>query len=51
MRYLTSRLSATAWETIEYGILKDGIITFKSITKIFSLLNSSYGDINKKGTA
>lgn len=51
MRYLAGRLSATAWDTIEYGILKDGTVAFESVDEIFSLLNSSYGDIDEKGTA
>lgn len=51
MRYLVGRLSATAWDTIEYGILKDGTVIFESVDEIFSLLNSSYGDIDEAGTA
>ena len=51
MRYLVGRLSATAWDTIEYGILKDGTVVFESVEEIFSLLNSSYGDIDENGTA
>jgi hypothetical protein len=51
MRYLTGRLSGTAWDTIEYGILQDGTITFESVDEIFSLLNSSYGDIDERSTA
>jgi hypothetical protein len=51
MRYVAGRLSATAWDTIEHGILQDGTITFESVDEIFSLLNSSYGDIDGKSTA
>ena len=51
MRYVVGRLSGTAWDTIEYGILQDGTITFESIDEIFSLLNSSYGDIDETSTA
>jgi hypothetical protein len=50
MRYLVGRLSSTAWDTIEYGILKDGTVAFESVDEIFSLLNSSYGDIDEKST-
>ena len=51
MRYLVGRLSGTAWDTIEYGILQDGTVTFDSVDDIFSLLNSSYGDIDEEGSA
>jgi hypothetical protein len=51
MRYVAGRLSAIAWDTIEYGILQDGTVAFESVDEIFSLLNSSYGDIDEKGTA
>jgi hypothetical protein len=51
MRYVTGRLSSTAWDTIEYGIQQNGTITFESVDEIFSLLNSSYGDIDEKSTA
>ena len=51
MRYVVGRLLAIAWDTIEYSILQDGTVAFKSVDKIFSLLNSSYGDIDEKGTA
>ena len=51
MRYLVSKLKSTAWDAIEYGILEDGTVSFESVDAIFSILNSSYGDVDEKSTA
>ena len=51
MGFVISLIVGKAYKQIEHGIKKDGSITFLSVTAIFLVLETVYGDLNKKTDA